>query len=114
MSVPWLGAFRLRIPASAEGGLQKGLHSHALIVPLAGEVDRQVDHALVMTAASLDACGSTTSSIAHLDALLRYINAERLFLEKAHALFSDGPPALYVTGAALVGINEVSLRVIAV
>ena len=81
----------------------------ASIVPLAGDVDGQINQPPVTLAARLEARGSNASSIARLDALLRDISAERLFLKKAHALLNDSPPALDITGAELAGIDEVSL-----
>ncbi len=64
--------------------------------------------------ARLESAGSDTSRVVRLDALLRDINAEGRFLEKARTLFGDNPPALYMSGAELAGINEVVLCAIAV
>ena len=55
-------------------------------------------------AARLEACISNASSVVRLFDLLRDGNIERLFRKKARALFSDSPPALYITGAELAGI----------
>ncbi len=88
--------------------------SGAPVATLAGDVDGQIDHALMTLKARLESAGSDTSRVVRLDALLRDINAEGRFLEKARTLFGDNPPALYMSGAELAGINEVVLCAIAV
>jgi enamine deaminase RidA (YjgF/YER057c/UK114 family) len=84
------------------------------IASLAGDVGGQIDHALTTLGERLNSAGSDVSRVARLDVLLRDINAETLFLDQARALFGDDPPALYMTGAELADINEVSLCAIAV
>ena len=86
----------------------------ALLSKLAGDVGGQIDHALKTLQERLNAAGSDASRVVRLDVLLRDINAETLFLDSARAVFGDDPPALYMTGAELAGINEVSLCAIAV
>ena len=86
----------------------------ATLAGLAGDVDGQIDQALATLEARVAAAGSEVSQIVRLDAYLRDINAEDQFLEKARALFGDNPPALFMTGVELAGINEVSLCAIAV
>ncbi|MDA0261452.1 MAG: hypothetical protein O3A21_04555 [Proteobacteria bacterium] len=86
----------------------------AVIPELAGNISGQIDHALHVLDARLQAARATLDSVVRLEVYLRDIYLADEFLTQVRGVFGADPPAIIIAGAELEGFCEIKLNAIAV